>query len=181
MIKARSTKVKKTRLITDLMLVTNLPETASTTKIYNSLSILSLGGVTSSHFVLSPSSRWGSCLLSTSTYGVLNLHLPMISAEGVVTRSSLSSHEKVWSVIVFGSTNHQVEIGSLDRVAVKCSIQYPNSPMEALKGETGPFMEVVDRHLMKFGEDTNGKRRELPKILLCRLLGMQLVCSCHLC
>lgn len=43
--------------------------------------------------------------------------------------------------------------------------------------ETGPFIETIDKYLIKFGDDADGKRRQPPKIPLYCLLGMQMIRS----
>lgn len=49
--------------------------------------------------------------------------------------------------------------------------------MDAIDVETGPFTEIIERYLMKFREDVDGKCRQPPKILVCQLVGMQMVRS----
>lgn len=49
--------------------------------------------------------------------------------------------------------------------------------MGDLEVETEPFIEMIEKYLMKFGDDADGKWRQPPKIPLYRLLGMQMVHS----
>lgn len=59
----------------------------------------------------------------------------------------------------FGSVDHQVEVVSLERLQIRHSIQYPTPAMDSVEVNFGPFTQVIERYLMKFGEDADGKCR----------------------